>query len=175
VHLPYLLGVMVFIGVLGASMSTANGAMLVISVVLARSVFQRWSKREYDDSFMLMLSRVMALPTAIGGALIAYLRPEPGILLVIAFDIVFAGCVAPLFFGVYWKKANSTAAISAILCGTLSRLVAHFVTPAQWAGLDTLIPPMISTAVFFVVCNLTWKTEPSRHHVLDGAQEPELA
>ena len=36
--LPYWMGVFVFIGVLGASMSTANGAMLVISVVLARNV-----------------------------------------------------------------------------------------------------------------------------------------
>jgi SSS family solute:Na+ symporter len=174
-QLPFWLGVMVFIGVLGASMSTANGAMLVISVVLARSVFQRWSKREHEDSFMLLLSRVMAIPTAAAGAIIAYIRPEPGILLVIAFDIVFAGCVAPLFYGVYWKKANSTAAISAIVCGTTARLVAYFVTPAPWSGLDTLIPPVISTAVFFVVCNMTWKTEPSRHHVLEGVQEPELA
>jgi SSS family solute:Na+ symporter len=107
--------------------------------------------------------------------MVAYIRPEPGILLVIAFDIVFAGCVAPLFFGVYWKKANSTAAISAIIFGTMSRLAAHFLTPAPWAGLDTLIPPVISTVVFVVVCQLTWKTEPSRHHVLEGAQEPELA
>jgi Na+/pantothenate symporter len=33
--------VLVFVGVLGASMSTANGAMLVISVVLAQNVVQR--------------------------------------------------------------------------------------------------------------------------------------
>lgn len=173
-HLPYWIGVMLFIGVLGASMSTANGAMLVISVVLARSVFQRWSKTQHDDSFMLLLSRVMAIPTAAAGAVVAYLRPEPGILLVVAFDIVFAGCVAPLFMGVYWKKANSTAAISAIIVGTLSRVAAHFLIPGDWAGLDTLIPPLISTAVFAVVCQLTWKTEPSRHHVLEGSEEPEL-
>ena len=63
-QLPYWMGVMVFVGILGASMSTANGAMLVISVVLSRNVFERWSKKKYEDSFMLTLSRVMALPTA---------------------------------------------------------------------------------------------------------------
>ena len=164
--LPYWMGVFVFIGVLGASMSTANGAMLVISVVLARNVFQRYSNTEITDSRMLMLSRVFALPTAAAAAIFAWLRPEPGILLVVAFDIVFAGCVAPLLFGVYWPKANRAGAIAAIMVGTITRLIAHFVTPPQWAGLDTLVPPVLSCIAFYVTCQMTWKTQPGRHHVL---------
>ncbi len=165
-HLPYWMAVMIFIGVLGASMSTANGAMLVISVVLSRNVFDRWSSKRICDREMLALSRWMAIPTAAAGALVAWLRPEPGILLVIAFDIVFAGCVVPLFLGVHWKKANSTGAIASILTGTLARVVAHFVTPPALAGLDTLIPPVFSLAAFVLVCQLTWKTNPSRHEVI---------
>jgi len=164
--LPYWMGVFVFIGVLGASMSTANGAMLVISVVLARNVFQRYSNTEITDSRMLMLSRVFALPTAAAAAIFAWLRPEPGILLVVAFDIVFAGCVAPLLFGVYWPKANRAGAIAAIMVGTITRLIAHFVTPPQWAGLDTLVPPVLSCIALYGTCQLTWKTQPGRHHVL---------
>jgi Na+/proline symporter len=49
--------VLVFIGVLGASMSTANGAILVISVVLARNVVQRWRSTTLDDGQLLNLSR----------------------------------------------------------------------------------------------------------------------
>jgi solute:Na+ symporter, SSS family len=158
-HLPYWLGVMVFIGVLGASMSTANGAMLVISIVLARNVIQRWSGRDISDTGLLSLSRWLALPTAAAAALVAYVRPEPGILLVVAFDIVFAGCVVPLFMGVHWRKANRAAAISAILVGTGTRLIAHLVTPPEWAGLDTLIPPALSAITFFVVCQLTWRPD----------------
>jgi solute:Na+ symporter, SSS family len=160
-HLPYWMGVMVFIGVLGASMSTANGAMLVISIVLARNVIQRWSGRDISDGGLLQLSRILAVPTAAAAALVAYIRPEPGILLVVAFDIVFAGCVVPLFLGVHWRKANKTAAISAILVGTGTRLIAHLITPPEWAGLDTLIPPCLSGITFFVVCQLTWRRDPS--------------
>src|SRR5207249_3737820 len=86
--LPYWMGMMVFIGVLGASMSTANGAMLVISVVSARNIFQRYRKFEITDSKMLTLSRVFAIPTAAAAMIFAWVRPEPGILLVVAFDIV---------------------------------------------------------------------------------------
>lgn len=177
--LPYWMGVTVFIGVIGASMSTANGAMLVISVVLARNVIQRWRNTEMTDSKLLLLSRVMALPTAAVAAIFAWVRPEPGILLVVAFDIVFAGCVAPLFLGVYWPKANRVGAIAAIVVGTATRLIAHFVTPPQWAGLDTLVPPVLSGIAFYVACRMTWRTQPGRHHVLaeswqDDRQLPEV-
>ena len=167
--LPYWIGVLVFVGVLGASMSTANGAILVISVVLARNVIQRWRPTITEDSKMLQLSRAMAIPTAAAAALLAYVRPEPGILLILAFDIVLAGCVIPLFAGVYWAKANKAGALAAIVAGTAARLIAHFVTPADWSGLDTLIPPVVSAITFYAVCQLTWKTQEDRHYVLNEA------
>lgn len=146
--LPYWIAVMVFVGVLGASMSTANGAMLVISVVMARNLWQRWSTRPVTDSTMLFLSRALALPTAIAACWIAYVRPEPGILLVVAFDIVFAGCVIPLFLGVYWARATQAGALASILTGTIARGICYFVVPGEWAGLDTLLPPVLSAAAF---------------------------
>lgn len=172
--LPFWIGMLVFLGVLGASMSTANGAMLVIAVVGARNVWQRWTPRRIEDSTMLLLSRVLALPVAIAAGVIAYWRPDPGILLVIAFDIVFAGCVVPLFFGVYWPKANSAGALAAIATGTLARLVCHLTVPPALAGLDTLLPPVISLVAFVTVCYATQgATEPGKHAAM--FDEPELS
>jgi len=148
--LPYWVGVMVFIGVLGASMSTANGAMLVMSVVTARNLFERYRETPVSDAQMLTLSRLMAIPTAIVAGLMAWWKPEPGILLVIAFDIVFAGCVVPLLYGVHSKAARAEAAVAAIVIGTSCRLVAYFVTPPEWAGLDTMVPPAMSWITFVV-------------------------
>jgi Na+/proline symporter len=156
--LPYFLGMMIFIGVLGASMSTANGAMLVMSVVAARNLFERWRETPVNDGKMLTISRLMAVPTAAAAAWMAWWKPEPGILLVIAFDIVFAGCVAPLILGVYWKKMTAEGAVAAIVTGTTTRLAAHFWTPAEWAGLDTLVPPLVSLAAAVAVVQLTQRT-----------------
>lgn len=153
--LPLLVGVMVFVGVMGASMSTANGAMLVIAVVAARNLLQRWTTRRFDDGTMLFLSRAFALPTAAAAAWIAWIRPEPGVLLVVAFDIVFAGCVIPLFFGVYWSKANAHGAVASIVTGTVARAICYFQMPEKWAGIDTLLPPVISLVAFVVVCLAT--------------------
>jgi len=154
-HLPFGIAVLVFAGVLGASMSTANGAMLVISVVMARNVWQRWSGSIVSDSRMLFLSRALALPTAIAGGVLAYVRPEPGMLLVVAFDIVFAGCVVPLFFGVYWKRATQSGALASMIIGTLARAICYFTVSPAWAGLDTLLPPVLSAIAFFAVSLMT--------------------
>ena len=150
---------MVFVGVLGASMSTANGAILVISVVLARNVYQRWTAVEVTDSRLLLISRLMTIPTALAGACVAWQWPQPGILLVVAFDIVFAGCVVPLFAGVYWSRSTSEAAFAAIIVGTTARLVGHFVVPGAWAGLDTLLPPLASLVAFVSVSALRAETD----------------
>lgn len=161
-HVPYWMAVLVVLGVLGASMSTANGAMLVISVVIARNVLQRWRMHTVKDSTMLSLSRLLAIPVGFFGAWMAWVRPEPGILLVIAFDIVFAGCVAPLFFGVYWEKSNKNGAIASVLVGTISRLILQFTVPLDWAGLETLLPPVLGTVSFVTTC--LWKpVEVNRH------------
>lgn len=151
-----------FVGVLGASMSTANGAMLVIAVVMARNVWQRWSTRSVSDAMMLFLSRALALPTAAIAGWIAYVRPEPGVLLVVAFDIVFAGCVTPLLLGVYWPRATQAGALASMISGTLARIICHFAVPAAWAGLDTLLPPVISVLSCYTISILTEHSTESR-------------
>ena len=160
--LPYWVGVLVLIGVIGAAMSTANGSILVISVVLTQSVMQNWRQTRSQDSTLLMFARIMAFPVAAAAGLVAFYRPEPGILLIVAFDIVLAGCVVPLFAGVYWPKATQAGAIAAIVVGTTARIVAHFVIPGPWAGLDTLLPPVVSAIVFYSVSQLTSRTPNQR-------------
>ena len=110
--------------------------------------YHGWTAVEVSDSRLLLISRLMAVPTALAGAVVAWRWPEPGMLLVVAFDIVFAGCVVPLFLGVYWRRASSSAAIAAIVAGTASRVAGHFLVPSMWAGLDTLLPPVVSLLTF---------------------------
>ncbi|MEX2301950.1 MAG: sodium:solute symporter family protein [Bryobacterales bacterium] len=165
-HAPFWIGLLVMIGVVGASMSTCDGAILATSAVIARNIIQRWKTVKLDDHKLLTYTRIVAAPMTIGGTLFAWYRPEPGLLLVLAFDIVFAGCVVPLFMGVYWPKANPTGAMASILCGTAARILCAFTVPEELAGLDTLLPPVVSALVFFPACLLADGREPSRHHVV---------
>jgi len=173
--LPFPIGAALLMGVLGASMSTANGGLLAISSVIARNLIQRdilrslLKKTGIEDKKLLLLTRCVTIPVMLSGLLLGAAIPRPGIYLILAFDIVFAGCWAPLTLGLFWKKANWPAAIASIVVGSTLRLVMYYITPAEYAGIDTFIPPIVSFVVFIVVALLTQKKDPGfkRYGVVD--------
>ncbi len=103
----------------------------------------------------------------IGSIYMAIVRPEPGILLVLAFDVVFAGCFVPLTLGLYWKKANTPGALAAFIIGSLLRLILYYKIPEHLAGLDTMIPPVVSLLVMVPVSLMTQEKYPPKHDVND--------
>jgi Na+/proline symporter len=108
----------------------------------------------------------MIIPVMALSAFVAYVKPEPGMMLVLAFDVVFAGCFVPLTLGIYWKKANAWGALAAVIIGSILRLVLFFTIPPELAGLDTLIPPVVSLIVMVPVSLLTQKQDPPKHEVI---------
>ena len=191
-HVPFVIGAMLLMGVLGASMSTANGGLLAISSVVSRNLIQRdimrgiMKKPGMEDKKLLMTTRIAIIPMMIAAVILAYLIPQPGVFLIVAFDIVFAGALAPLTLGLFWKKANMPAAIASLIVGTVLRLVLFFffspnyldywasvgldtTTLVTYAGLDGFIPPMVSFALFIGVALATQKKYPGeqRHGVVD--------
>jgi SSS family solute:Na+ symporter len=174
-HMPFPIGVALLMGVLGASMSTANGGLLAISSVISRNIIQRdimrrvLKRKGMEDKKLLMTTRIFTIPMMTAAFILGYLLPQPGIYLVLAFDIVFAGALAPLTLGLFWRKANMPAAIASLIIGSSLRLLMFFVIPPEYAGLDTMIPPPIAFAIFIVVALATQKRYPGeqRHGVLD--------
>ena len=173
--LPFPIGAALLMGVLGASMSTANGGLLAISSVIARNLIQRdilrslFKKAGIEDKKLLILTRCVTIPVMLSGLLLGAAIPRPGIYLILAFDIVFAGLWAPLTLGLFWKKANWPAAIASIVVGSTLRLVLYYTIPAEYAGLDTFIPPIVSFVLFIIVALLTQKKDPGfkRYGVVD--------
>ncbi len=174
-HMPFAIGAALLMGVLGASMSTANGGLLAISSVISRNLIQRdilrglQKKPGMEDKKLLMTTRIFTIPMMVAAFILAYMLPQPGIYLIVAFDIVFAGALAPLTLGLYWKKANMPAAVASLIAGTILRLVLFYTIPADLVGLDTMIPPPISFAIFIGVALATQKKYPGeqRHGVVD--------
>ncbi len=174
-HVPFPIGVALLMGVLGASMSTANGGLLAISSVISRNLIQRdilkaWLKRPgMEDRKLLTTTRIFTIPMMVAAFILAYLLPQPGVYLILAFDIVFAGAWAPLTLGLFWRKANMPAAVVSLVVGTGLRLLMFFIIPLELAGLDTFIPPPISFALFVIVALATQKKYPGekRHGVVD--------
>lgn len=197
-NLPYLVGLFVMAGVLGAALSTANGGALAVSAVIGRNILHRNILMPYEerkaaaagktleemnvdwhalDNRLLNIARFMLLPVFGVSMWLAYVRPEPGVMLVLAFDVVFAGCLAPLVFGVYWKKANVWGALASVIVGSGIRLLLQMGIPVTVEpGLETMIPPLISFPLMFIVSYLTQKEDHPKWEIINyAATEEELA
>ncbi len=191
-HVPFIFGLLVMGGIIGAGASTADGGILGVSAVLGRNILQRnilipLARRKaaqrnpedktgeealkVSDRRLLIASRVMAIPVVAFAIYLAIVKPEPGIMLVLAFDVVFAGCLVPLTLGIYWKKANTPGALAAVFIGSILRLILFYKIPEHLAGLDTLIPPVVSLIVMVPVSLLTQKQYPPKHHVIYEAPD----
>jgi solute:Na+ symporter, SSS family len=151
---PTGLAILVLAGVIGASLSTGDGAVLATSSVIARNVFgyraEESDVEAMDMDKLLLVTRTLTVPIAIIGAFFAIRLPETGLLLVLAFDISLAGVVVPYVLGMYWSRANASAAVAAIAVGATSRIGLFVLMPETYGLENTLlyIPNDVFTAAF---------------------------
>src|SRR5919109_1438670 len=89
-HVPFPIGAALLMGVLGASMSTANGGLLAISSVMSRNIIQRdilrrWLKKPgMDNRQLLLTTRMFTIPMMAASFILGYLIPQPGVYLILA-------------------------------------------------------------------------------------------
>lgn len=179
--LPAWLGVLVIVGIVGASLSTGDGAILATSSVIARNVVgirpESNTEGPVKQDKLLLVTRIVAVGMAILGSLIALRDPQTGMLLVLAFDLSLAGVAVPFAFGLFWSKSTREAAISAILVGVTSRLAFFFLSPTTYGlpnnllyienslitpafdGFPTFISPLLAIGTFVAVALVTYESE----------------
>jgi Na+/proline symporter len=119
-------------------MSTADGAILAMGTVFSHNVV-----RHLDPFFpglvtnenLLTAARLATIPLTLAATFIAayYQSDNPagstGYLLIVAFDVVLATVVVPLFGCFYTKTPRPNAAFLSILGGALTRIVLEFTLP----------------------------------------------
>ncbi|AFY36897.1 Na+/solute symporter [[Leptolyngbya] sp. PCC 7376] len=176
---PPLLGLLVLAAILSASLSTADGAILGTSSVLAHNVFG--IRHEIGDGHsgggdrLLFITRLMAIFITLLGVFLGLRVPQTGVLLLLGFDLGFAGLVVPLLGGLFWRKATPEGAFACIIAGSITRLVFFAFMPTMFGidntlfyipnstftidfdGFPTLISPIVGLIAFVLVSNLTYR------------------
>ena len=124
---PFI-GGWVLIAIVAASMSTGDGAILAMSTVFSHNLLAKLPI-EYlrSKKNLLTVTRLTTVLWAAAAGGVASGAPDvSGYLLIVAFDIMFAGAVVPMFAAVYWKKCNPLAAVIAMVGGSITRLILEF-------------------------------------------------
>lgn len=187
---PPILALLVIVAILSASLSTADGAILGTSSVIAHNIIGiRSDDHNAAGDRLLLVTRVMAFVITTLGVLFALRVPQTGVLLLLAFDLGFAGLVVPLAGGIYWNKSTWQGALACIILGSLTRLVFFVLMPttfgidntllyipngiftADFDGFPTLISPLIGLAAFIIISNLTGGRRKSRQRIRTEEKE----
>lgn len=137
---PVGLTVLVLCGLVGASMSTANGAILAISNVCVRNLggVRRVHEAGQPDP-LLKATRIAMVPMTLFSILFAIYVQQTGILLTLAFDLMLACLVVPFILGLVWRRGTTTAAMAAIGVGFVVRIVLFAMTPTMFGVENTIL------------------------------------
>eukprot|EP00980_Cylindrotheca_fusiformis_P020078 scaffold7161_cov133-Cylindrotheca_fusiformis.AAC.1 len=131
---PSFLGGWCLVAIVAASMSTCDGAILAMGTVFSHNILRNFGTFISDDN-LLTIARFASVPlTAISATIAAYYQSShalgaTGYLLIVAFDVVLASVVVPLFGCFYCKKPSPLAAFCSILAGVITRIVLEFALP----------------------------------------------
>lgn len=176
---PPLIGLLVIVAIMAASISTGDGAILGTSSVMAHNIIGiRHASTDGTQNAgdkLLLITRLMAVVITLLGIFFAIRVPQTGVLLLLAFDLGFAGLVVPLAGGLFWPKATRQGALACIIIGSATRLVLFALMPVMFGadntllyipneiftsafdGFPTLISPIVGLTVFIVVSNFTYR------------------
>ena len=174
---PPVLGLMVLAAILSASLSTADGAILGTSSVLAHNVFgirHGVTHGGAGGDRLLLVTRVMAIVITLLGVFLGLRVPQTGVLLLLGFDLGFAGLVVPLLGGLFWVQATRQGALACIIAGSITRLFFFALMPTMFGientlfyipndlftldfdGFPTLISPLVGLIAFVIGSKLTY-------------------
>lgn len=161
----------IFVGaLLAAIMSSADSTLLSIATIVGTNILPRL-RRNPSDHLRLQVARWSIL----GGGILAVAM---ALYLMQVFDTVLdanllllAAIIVPFILGVWWKKANRSGALAAMIAGVVVWLISSFLYP-QMPG--DLIGLGASLLTMLVVTPLTQRVDPPRKLTDIDGNEVEL-
>ncbi len=154
--MPLFLGRILPIGIIGiitaamlaAFMSTHDSYLLCWSSVITQDIIAPLVGDKLDTKKRILLTRILIV--AIGLYVLYWGLAYKGSddiwdYMAVTGAIYFTGAFALLLFGLYWKRASSTGAVAALLCGLTALLglspvqkALGFKMSSAWIGLGTI-------------------------------------
>jgi len=136
---PGFLGGWALLGIVAASMSTADGAIHAIGTTFSHNIFRHieiWFPNVVSEDNLLHLARVTtSIFGLLSGAIAVFYNTSShaagatGYLLIVAFDVMFATAVVPLFGCFYCKEPSPRAALLSVIVGACTRILLEIILP----------------------------------------------
>lgn len=154
--IPHGVSFIILLLVLSASMSTLASLIFVSASAIVKDLYHGYSNKSVSENKLNLLMRVFCGVFIILAVIFAVLRPAIILtLLLISWGAIAATFLAPLIFGLFWKKANKFAAIVSSITGVSITMILFFILPASKIPMIATLGMGISLIVFPIIVWLT--------------------
>jgi SSS family transporter len=145
-HTPVFAQVIFFGALLSAIMSCSSATLLAPSVAFTENILKHFILKNMTDNQFLLAMRItlwcfgaVVLGVALNSELSIFKMVES------AYKITLVAAFAPLAFGLYWKRANSQGALTAMVMGLSAWILCEVFEPSQ------IWPPQLIGLIFSLV------------------------
>jgi SSS family transporter len=156
-YLPTPLIALMIGALLSAIMSTVSAALLAPAGIIGHNILPRLKPGASDAQQLRWCKWSIPIVAAASLAIALYFQ-NIYTLCTQSWGILLVGVVAPMFAGVYWKKATTPGAIAGALAGTVSWIAFTVCLPENYPS--NLFGLAVSCVAVVVVSLLTQKAAP---------------
>ncbi|HOR42584.1 MAG TPA: sodium:solute symporter family protein [Atribacterota bacterium] len=150
---PDLLALLVFLGIVAASVSTVNSIILTLSSMCTVDLYSHLFK--VDEKAQLLFGKIM-VPVI---SLLAFFFSLGKFGIIVELSVMSSAgllALAPSFFGIFWPKRDLFAALSSIAIGGLITIIMYFTgcyPLGIWPGVWCII---VSGIIFVVISEIRY-------------------
>ena len=167
-HMPFLLGLIFLVTVVGIIISTANSFLLIPTITFMKDIYQNRINPNAGQKQLIFLNRVLILVFGIIGYGVSLLFSESTGFFekaLYAYTIYGSAITPCLVAAIAWKGATSQGAIASILSGTVITLLWGEAIQPNLTGwlkdLDAVLPAILASMTTLIVISiLTNKNQP---------------
>lgn len=156
-HTPLIAQAIFFGAVISAIMSCSAATLLAPSVTFAENIVRGFMPHLTDHG-LLKVMRISLVGFAVLVLIYAF-NSDRSIFGMVedAYKITLAGAFVPLFFGAFWKRANSQGALAAIIGG-----IGTWILVEVLVGEESLVPPQLIGLVVSIIAMIIGSLLPQR-------------
>ena len=158
-HLPLHAQIIFFGALLSVIMSTASGTLLAPSVTLSENVLRGFLPGLSDERFLWMTRAVVVCFTLLVTAYAVYTDATIHKMVENAYKITLSAAFTPLVFGLYWRRATTQGAATAIVAGLGTWITLELTAP------DALFPPQFAALLAAIAAMVIGSLVPQRYGI----------
>lgn len=154
---PFALVVVMIVVLLAAVISSADSFLLAGASSIVNDII-RPSFPHYSNKTMLLWSKLSVLIISVVGLVLALTIPGLVNLMVTGTAMAVSGLLAPIMFGLFWKKATKTAGVASMWAGLITAVIWQIL--GHPFGLHPIFIGLpVSTLILLAVTFATHKNE----------------